>query len=418
MTPRPTRFPRSRNDPTMTTTFSRHRTTWALVAIALAILGLGLWSVERPAGAADGSSYKSKHPAEGPVAVTTALVKAQDMPIYRAGIGTVTPTFSVTVKARVDGELDSVGFTEGQDVKKGQLLASLDPRTLQAQLMQVQAVRAKDQAMLGNARLDLQRYTTLIAQDAATPQQLATQKALVAQLEAAVKTDDAQINAAQVQLSFTKIVAPISGRVGARLVDPGNIVHAADATGIVVINQIDPISVTFTLPEDAVQDTIHAIDSKKPLAVQAFPRVGTALLGSGTLTLLNNQIDTTTGTVQLKASFPNPRHNLWPGQFVNLHLVLGTRVKALTVPEAAVQRSQAGVFAYVVDDETKTVKNQPISVIQIQDGIAVIGSGLAANQRVVVDGQYKLKPGSRVVEATHSASAPASGNGAASGAGK
>lgn len=418
MTPRPARFPRSRNDPTMTTTFSRHRTTWTLVAIALAILGLGLWAVERPAGAADGASDKSKRPAEGPVAVTTVLVKAQDMPIYRAGIGTVTPTFSVTVKARVDGELQSVGFTEGQDVKKGQLLASLDPRTLQAQLMQVQAARAKDQATLGNARLDLQRYTALIAQDAATPQQLATQKALVAQLEAAVKTDDAQINAAQVQLSFTKIVAPISGRVGARLVDPGNIVHAADATGIVVINQIDPISVTFTLPEDAVQDTIHAIDSKKPLLVQAFPRAGTALLGSGTLTLLNNQIDTTTGTVQLKASFPNPQHKLWPGQFVNLHLVLGTRVKALTVPEAAVQRSQAGVFTYVVDDETKTVKNQPISVIQIQDGIAVIGSGLAANQRVVVDGQYKLKPGSHVVEATHSASAPASDNGAASGAGK
>jgi multidrug efflux system membrane fusion protein len=399
----------------MTTTFQRHRTSWAIAAIVVLGTGVALWTLHDPARAADS---KDKRPAEGPVQVTTALVKAQDMPIYRSGIGTVTPTFSVTVKARVDGELVSVGFTEGQDVKKGQVLATLDPRTLQAQLMQVQAARAKDQATLVNARLDLQRYTTLIAQDAATQQQLDTQKALVAQLEAAVKTDDAQINAAQVQLGFTTIVAPISGRAGARLVDPGNIVHAADATGIVVINQIDPISATFTLPEDAVQDTIHAIDRKQPLVVQAFPREGTALLGSGTLTLLNNQIDTTTGTVQLKASFPNPQHNLWPGQFVNLRLVLGTRAQALTVPEAAVQRSQAGVYAYVVDEETKTVQSRPISVIQVQDGTAVIGSGLAANQRVVVDGQYKLKPGSKVVESSHGASGASSGKSAASGARK
>ncbi|MDP9123219.1 MAG: efflux RND transporter periplasmic adaptor subunit, partial [Pseudomonadota bacterium] len=299
-------------------------------------------TVLRPAQAADDA--KGKRPTEGPVGVVTAVVKSQDMPIFRAGIGSVTPTFSVTVKARVDGQLDSVGFTEGQDVKKGQVLARIDPRTLQTQLLQVQATRAKDQATLVNARIDLQRYTTLIAQDAATQQQLDTQKALVNQLDATVKADEAAVNYAQVQLGFTTIVAPISGRVGARLVDPGNIVHAADTTGIVVINQIDPISVVFTLPEDAVQDTIHAIDGKKPLQVQAFPRDGSALLGTGTLTLMNNQIDTATGTVQLKASFPNAQHNLWPGQFVNVRLVLGTRAKALTVPEAAVQRSQSGVY--------------------------------------------------------------------------
>ena len=410
----------TRTDDAMTTIFSRHRTTWALAAIAAAVLGVGLWSVARPAQAAD--EAKGKRPPEGPVGVVTVLAKAQDMPVYRAGIGTVTPNFSVTVKARVDGELDKVGFAEGQDVKKGQMLAQLDPRTLQAQLMQAQAARAKDQATLVNARVDLQRYTTLIAQDAATQQQLDTQKALVGQLEATVKADDAAVNYAQVQLGFTTITAPISGRVGARLVDPGNIVHAADATGVVVINQIDPISVVFTLPDDAVQDTIHALDGKKPLQVQAFPRDGSKVLGTGTLTLLNNQIDTTTGTVQLKASFPNPQHNLWPGQFVNIRLILGERAKAVTLPEAAVQRSQAGVYVYVEDEESKTVKSQPITLIQIQDGIAVIGGGVTAGQRVVVDGQYKLKPGSKVVEVARSASGAAVGgrssNPAASGAGK
>ena len=395
----------------MTTTFSRHRTTWALAAIAAAVLGFGLWSVVRPAQAADDA--KGKRSPEAPVGVVTVLAKAQDVPVFRSGIGTVSPNFSVTVKARVDGQLDRVGFTEGQDVKKGQMLAQLDPRTLQAQLLQAQATRAKDQATLANARVDLQRYTTLIAQDAATQQQLDTQKALVGQLEATVKSDDAAVNFAQVQLGFTTITAPISGRVGARLVDPGNIVHAADTTGVVVINQIDPISVVFTLPDDAVQDTIHALDGKKPLQVQAFPRDGSKMLGAGTLTLLNNQIDTTTGTVQLKASFPNPQHNLWPGQFVNIRLILGERAKAVTLPEAAVQRSQAGVYVYVEDEESKTVRSQPISLIQIQDGIAVIGGGITAGQRVVVDGQYKLKPGSKVAEVARGASGAASGGKAA-----
>jgi membrane fusion protein, multidrug efflux system len=397
----------TRTDDAMTTTFSRHSTTWALATIAIAVLGFGLWSVERPAQAADD---KDKKAAEPPVMIKSVPVKAQDMPIFRTGIGTVSPTFSVTVKARVDGELDSVGFTEGQDVKKGQVIARLDPRTLQAQLLQAQATRAKDQATLANARVDLQRYTTLIAQDAATQQQLDTQKALVAQLDATVKNDDAQINFAQVQLGFTTIAAPISGRVGARLVDPGNIVHAADTTGLVVINQIDPISVLFTLPEDAVQDTNRALSTtKKPLVVKAFPRAGTELLGEGTLTLVNNQIDTVTGTVQMKASFPNPQHNLWPGQFVNMRLILGTYPKALTIPEAAVQRSQTEVYTYVVSADGQTVRSQPITLVQIEDGVAIVSKGLTAGERVVVDGQYKLKPGSHVVELGHAASAPAAG---------
>jgi membrane fusion protein, multidrug efflux system len=407
----------TRTDTAMPTTFSRHRTTWALVALAVAVLGIGLWSVGRPANAADDATGKNKRPADGPVGVVTVVAKAQDVPIFRAGIGTVTPNQSVTVKARVDGQLEKVGFTEGQDVRQGQLLAQLDPRTLQAQLLQAQAARAKDQATLVNARVDLQRYTTLIAQDAATQQQLDTQKALVGQLEAAVKADDAAVNAAQVQLGFTTITAPISGRAGARLVDVGNIVHAADASGIVVINQIDPISVLFTLPDDAVQETIHALDGKKTLQVQAFARDGDKLLGSGTLTLLNNQIDTTTGTVQLKGTFANPRHDLWPGQFVNVRLILGNRARAVTVPEGAIQRSQTEVYVYVEDEATKTVSTQPISLTQVQDGIAVIGSGIAAGQRVVVDGQYKLKPGSKVMEVARPAAGSAAKS-AASGAAK
>ncbi len=255
--------------------------------------------------------------------MTTTTVQVQDVPIYRSGVGNVVALASVTVKPRIDGQLERVAFVEGQDVKAGQLLAQIDPRTLEAQLAQAQAQKARDEAQLGNARVDLKRYTGLFADDAATQQQLDTQKALVAQLEAAVKTDDAQINFAQVQLGFTRIVAPISGRVGARLVDAGNIVHAADPGGLVVINQIDPITVLFTLPEEAFQDINHALHaSAEPLQVIAYPRDGKEKLGAGKLILLNNQIDTTTGTVQLKGSFANPGHALWPGQYVNVRLVL------------------------------------------------------------------------------------------------
>jgi len=383
------------------TSLLKRRSTWVVAAFLIALAGASLWVMQRNARAAD---TKPKAAASAPVQATTAAVKQQDVPIYRAGIGTVTATQSVTVKARIDGQLDQVGFTEGQDVKAGQMLARLDPRTLQAQLAQVQAQKAKDQAQLANARVDLQRYTALIADDAATKQQLDTQKALVAQLEAAVQTDDAQINFAQVQLGFTSITAPISGRVGARLVDVGNIVHAADAGGLVVINQIDPITVVFTLPEDAFQDINRALNaSRQPLAAQAFPRDGRELLGQGRLVLLNNQIDSASGTVQLKASFPNPTHALWPGQYVNVRLVLGERSGALTIPAAAVQRSQDGTYAYTVGTDGKTVQTQAIQVAQIQDGIAVIDKGLAAGQRVVVDGQYKLKPGATIAES------PASG---------
>jgi len=247
-----------------------------------------------------------------------------------------------------------------------------------------------------NARVDLARYTQLIRDDAATQQQLDTQKALVAQLSATVQTDEAQIGYAKVQLDYTTISAPISGRLGARLVDVGNILHASDANGLVVINQIDPITVVFTLPEEAFADVNRAINAAaqthQPLTVQALPRDGSEVLATGRLTLLNNQIDTASGTVQLKALFPNPTHVLWPGQYVNARLLLGQREDALTIPATAVQRSQSGTYVYVVEADGKTVQTQAVTVADTQGNVAVIGQGLKAGQQVVVGGQYKLKP--------------------------
>lgn len=365
---------------------------WRWVAGLLLVLAAGIWLVLR---------YGDKAPAaarSAPVVVTTTLVRQHDIPIYLMGVGTVVATQSVTVKARIDGQLDKVGFTEGQDVSAGQLLAQLDPRVQQAQLDQALAQKAKDKSQLANARLDLHRYTELMKQNATTRQILDTQRALVAQLEAALQFDDAQISAAQTQLSFTRITAPIRGRVGARLVDPGNIVHANDANGLVVINQIDPISVVFTLPEESFQDINHALrSSAEPLAVEAYPRKGTEVLGRGRLVLLDNRIDTDSGTVRLKGSFANAEHKLWPGQYVRAHLILGQRKQALTVPAAVVQRGPDGIYAYAVAADD-TVHIQPIELIGIQDGLAVVGKGLSAGQRVVIDGQYKLKPGLKVVE--------------------
>jgi membrane fusion protein, multidrug efflux system len=383
----------------MTTTnpFLQRRTRWIAGVACLVVCGGVAWSLHRPAHAA-ATEAAVKPP---PVQVTTTRVKQQDVQVYRAGIGTVNSMATVTVKARIDGQLDKVGFVEGQDVKAGQLLAQLDPRTLQAQLAQSQAARAKDQAQFANAQADLQRYTTLIAQDAATQQQVDTQKALVAQLAAAVQTDSAAVQYAQVQLSFTRIVSPIDGRAGARLVDPGNIVHAADTGGLVVINQIDPIAVQFTLPEDAVPEINRAQHDGRALSVVAYDRAGTQQLGTGKLILLNNQIDTATGTVQLKGSFANPAHALWPGQFVNVRLMLAHRANALTLPAAAVQRGQDGTYVWTVGDDG-TASNTPVHVVQIADGVAVIDKGLSDGQRVVTDGQYKLRAGATTVEASGS----------------
>lgn len=405
----------------MTTPPRKGRTALIVSLVLLVLVAAGWYGWHARTAAAAKKAEAAKPPATVPVPVTMARVEQQDVPIYHTGIGTVTPLQTVTVRTRIDGQLDHIGYTEGQDVKAGQMIARIDPRTAQAQLAQAQAQAARDQATLANARVDLQRYSKLITEDASTPQQVDTQKALVAQLEAVAKTDQALIRNAQVQLSFTTITAPISGRVGNRLVDPGNIVHASDAGGLVVINQIDPISVVFTLPEGNFQDintALHASDkSRKPLVVKVFARDGDALIGTGELVVLNNQIDTTSGTVQLKGAFPNAAHKLWPGQYVNARLVLGERQNALTIPAAAVQRGPDGTFVYLVEPDGTSVKMQPIKIAVTQEGRAVVDEGLQVGQQVVVTGQARLKPGTKVEQiAADKADGAASAASAASGA--
>ncbi|CAG4885188.1 Multidrug resistance protein MdtA [Georgfuchsia toluolica] len=338
------------------------------------------------------------------VSATLVRVAREDVPNFLIGVGTVQALATVTVRTRVDGQLDRVDYVEGQDVKVGQMLAQLDTRSLRAQLEQVQAQKAKEEAQLANARLDLGRYQQLIKEDATSQQTLDTQRALVAQLQAAVQTDEAQIHYAQVKLGYATITAPLAGRVGARLVDPGNIVHASDANGLVVINQIDPISVVFTLPGDTVQAINGARQGAHKLPVLAYAREGDTLLARGELVLVNNQIDVASGTVLLKARFANPKHMLWPGQYVNVRLQLGEHKQALTVPAPVVQRSQAGIYAYVIHGDGKA-EMRPIEVLQIQDDKAVVAKGLQAGETVVLEGQYKIKPGGSVVAGPGAAAA-------------
>jgi len=319
----------------------------------------------------------------------------KNVPIYLDGLGTVQAYNTVTVHTRVDGELMKVAYSEGQDVTNGELLAQIDPAPYQAVLDQAAAKKNQDEAQLENARVDLKRYADLMATDATTQQTYDTQKALVNQLQATVKADEAAIASAQVNLNYTTIASPIDGRTGIRLVDQGNIVHAADASGLVVLTQLHPISVIFTQPETDFSK-LHIRGGEQPqFQVLATGRDDTNILDTGELAVVDNQIDTTTGTLRLKANFPNPRLRLWPGEFVNTRLLLAVRTNGLVVPASVVQRGPEGSFAFVVQPDD-TVAMRAVKVAQIDNGLALIDDGLAAGETVVVDGQYKLQDGSHI----------------------
>jgi len=349
------------------------------------------------AGAPSAGGATSGTPAPAPpqaVPVGMASVKRQDVPVYLAGLGSVQAFQQVLVRARVDGTLDRIAFTEGDEVKQGDLLAVIDPRPYQATLDQAVAKKAADQAQLENAKLDLVRFTSLSKGDYASRQQLDTARAQVAQLEATINGDDATIAGAKLNLEFTHITSPIEGRVGLRLVDQGNLIHAIDTTGIVTIAPIHPISVVFPLPQDDLPRIMAAMKRAR-LPVIAIADDNRTDLGHGELLTPDNTIDATTGMVRLKATFPNKDNQLWPGQFVNARLLIDTLVNAMVVPSGAIQHGPKGLFVYMVKPDS-TVTVQPVTVTQDDGQQAVVAAGLTDGTQVVVSGQSRLTEGTRV----------------------
>ena len=347
---------------------------------------------------------RGRFTAEGPVPVLVAPAARADVPVYLETVGTVKALNTVTVRPQVDGKLLAVGFKEGEIVKRGDVLARIDPTTYQAQLDQAIAKKAQDEAQLANAKIDLARYEKLAATNAINKQQADTQRALVAQNTAQVQSDQAAIDSARATLSYTTIIAPLTGRTGVRMVDEGNIVHASDAnSAVVVITQMQPISVQFSLPQ---QDLARVNDAfaKAPLAVDAQRSDNDVVIDSGKLTVVDNQVDTTTGTVKLKAEFPNAQTQLWPGQFVNVRLLLDTLKDVVVIPTGAVQRGPNGTFVYVVGDDNKA-KMRPVAVERQNETQAVIKSGVAPPEKVVTTGFARLSDGSEV--AIGSANPPA-----------
>ena len=334
--------------------------------------------------------------AGGPEAIPVVAVDAKlaDVPVYLDGVGTARALNTVTVRAQVDGKLLNISFIEGQDVKKGYVLAKIDPTIYQAQYDQAVAKKAQDEATLANARLDLERYVRLSATNAINKQQLDTQKALVNQLEAQIKSDVAAIENARAYLSYTDVVAPLTGRTGIRLIDEGNLVKASDTTGIVVITQLQPISVFFSLPQQALPELNRGL-AEGVLPVAALGADGKTVLDRGKVVVIDNQVDPTTGTVKIKGEFPNSQLQLWPGQFVNIQLLIDTLRQVVVVPTAAVQRGPTGPFVYVVQDNS-TVGMRPVTLTKQDDREAVIGSGIRAGDRVVTTGFARLTDGSRV----------------------
>ncbi len=393
---------------------------WVAAAIVIAAAALAAWYWFGH-GASDAGKAGSKGDAAArPLPVVAAPARKGNIDVYIDALGTVTPLNNVIVHTRVDGQLMSVAFREGQNVKAGDLLAQIDPRPFEVMLTQANGQMARDQAQLKNAQVDLERYRTLLAQDSIASQQVDTQEALVRQYQGAVESDKGAIDSAKLQITYSHVIAPISGRVGLRQVDPGNIVHAADSNGLVTITQVQPVTVIYPVPEDNVPRIVKRMQSTQTVAVDAFDRSGKTRLATGKLLTIDNQIDTTTGTVKVKAEFPNTDNALFPNQFVNVRMVVETHEDTTLVPSAAIQRGAPGTFVFLVKED-KTVAMTPVGLGAVSGETTEVSKGLAPGNLVVVDGADKLRDGSSVelIDAKARASqqaAPARQN--ASGAGK
>jgi multidrug efflux system membrane fusion protein len=367
-----------------------HRHLQLLLAVGLSVIGVSL------SGCSSAESKQQKAQAAAPraVSVSVAQVQKQDVPVYLTGLGSVTAFNTANIKSRVDGQIMTVNVREGQTVKQGELLIVVDPRPYEVQLAQMQAQLFKDQATLRDAKLNLDRYTTLIPSGSIAQQQVDTQKSLVDQLDGQVRTDQAQIDNAKLQIVYCHITAPFAGRIGLRQVDPGNIVHAADTNPMLILTQLQPIAVIFTLPEDQLQ-TVSQHMKNATLQVDAFSRDDQTKLASGKLQTIDNQIDVTTGTAKLKAVFDNADNQLWPNQFVNANLLLETRKNSTVLPTAAILRGPQGDFVYSVKPD-KTVAAQTVTISLTQGNTTVITAGLNPGDTVVTDGQDKLQTGSKI----------------------
>ena len=379
-----------------------------MIVVAIAVVAAAGWAVRaRSHGAAGGAGAASPSGSAAdarPVPVLLATVEQRDVPVYLEGLGSVTALATVSLKAQVDGRLESVLFKEGQDVKKGQHLAQIDARPYAISLRAAQAATARDRAQLDNAKLNLDRFATLRAQNLIPQQQVDDQRASVAQLEAVVASDQTQSASARLNIDYARIVSPIDGVTGVRQIDPGNLVHANDPAGIVVITQLDPIAVVFTLPEDELPRIAQKM-ADGTLTVEAWNRDGATRVGSGQLALIDNQINQATATIKLKATFPNKDRTLWPNQFVKARLLLTIRKGALVVPATVVQRGPQGMFAYVTTPDQR-VAVRPIQVETFQGEVAIVTSGLSVGEVVVADGQGQLRPGSRFSAKPSASAAP------------
>jgi membrane fusion protein, multidrug efflux system len=377
----------------------RHWVRWsiklALAILIIAGLGSGGWLVASRHNGRHGGSGQEAQRQQQAVPVLAATAGAGDVPIILRGIGSVQAFNTVTVKSRVDGNIVKIGFVEGQHVHTGDLLMQIDPRPYQAQLEQAEANKAKDQANLENAQRDLARYTALLPTGLATTrQQYDTQKAMVQQLTASLQADQAQIDAAQLNVTYSSVTSPIDGVTGLRLVDIGNLVQVSAATPLVVVTQIEPIYLTFTVPERDL-DRIRQMMAQHPLSVLAYNGDDNTQLSDGVLKLVNNEVDQSTGTVTLKAEFENKDAALWPGEFVNAHLVLEVAKNGVTVPAGSVQMGPTGPFVYLIKSDS-TVEVRPVTVTQVEAATALIGKGLKAGEEIVVSGQTNLSPGIKV----------------------